>query len=148
MAEFDEKLNSLLSNPDAMSRIMQLAQSLSGEETPPPPPPQNTAVPSLSDLLRAFSPPAQEPPRSAPSKAGSSGGDLLSSLTGGADPSLLLKFLPLIRELGAGQNSNARQLLYALRPYLREDRQDKVERALQLARLFHIGRKFLSNWEG
>ena len=32
MAEFDEKLNSLLSNPDAMSQIMQLAQSLSGGE--------------------------------------------------------------------------------------------------------------------
>ena len=51
--------------------------------------------------------------------------------------------------LSGGQtDSNARQLLYALRPYLREDRQDKVERALQLARLFHIGKKFLSGWEG
>ena len=30
MAEFDEKLNSILSNPDAMAQIMQLAQSLSG----------------------------------------------------------------------------------------------------------------------
>ena len=47
MAEFDEKLNSILSNPDAMSQIMQLAQSLGGgpgpaEEPAPqaaPPPP-------------------------------------------------------------------------------------------------------------
>ena len=31
MAEFDEKLNSILSNPDAMSQIMQLAQSLGGD---------------------------------------------------------------------------------------------------------------------
>ena len=30
MAEFEEKLNSLLSNPDAMAQIMQMAQSLSG----------------------------------------------------------------------------------------------------------------------
>ena len=30
MAEFDDKLNSILSNPDAMAQIMQLAQSLSG----------------------------------------------------------------------------------------------------------------------
>ena len=30
MAEFDDKLNSILSNPDAMSQIMQLAQSLGG----------------------------------------------------------------------------------------------------------------------
>ena len=72
MAEFDDKLNSILSNPDAMAQIMQLAQSL----------------------------------------------------------------------------SNARQLLYALRPYLKPERQEKVERALQLARLFHLGRKFLAGWEG
>ena len=40
MAEFDDKLNSILSNPDAMSQIMQLAQSLGGGNggggTPPP----------------------------------------------------------------------------------------------------------------
>ena len=46
MAEFDEKLNSILSNPDAMSQIMQLAQALSGDgqsfaasPEPPLPPP-------------------------------------------------------------------------------------------------------------
>ena len=97
MAEFDEKLNSLLSDPGAMSQIMQLAQSLSG----------------------------------------------------GAEQSvpLLTRLLPLIQELG-NQNSNARQLLYALRPYLRPERQEKVERAIQLARLFHLGKKFLAGWGG
>ena len=47
MAEFDDKLNSILSNPDAMAQIMQLAQSLSGgtggnnaANAPPPPPSQ------------------------------------------------------------------------------------------------------------
>lgn len=129
MAEFDETLNRLLSNPDAMSQIMQLAQSLGGGETAPSPQPQPAAPP----------PPPQ----------GSGTGDLLSSLTGGGvDPSLLLKLMPLIRELGGQQDSNARQLLYALKPYLKADRQDKIERALQLARLFHVGRRFLSEWEG
>ena len=125
MAEFDDKLNSILSNPDAMSQIMQLAQSLSGPgpgtESPPPP----------------------------PSPGG--GGDLfssLSSLAGGMDPKLLTRLLPLVQELGGQRDSNARQLLYALRPYLKEEKQDKVERALQLARLFHLGRKFLASWEG
>ena len=59
-----------------------------------------------------------------------------------------MRFLPLLRELGGQQDSNARQLLYALRPYLKPERQEKVERALQLARLFHIGKKFLSGREG
>ena len=39
MADFDEKLNSLLSNPEAMSQIMQLAQSLSGGESSATPAP-------------------------------------------------------------------------------------------------------------
>ena len=127
MAEFDEKLNSILSNPDAMSQIMQLAQSLSGgqEQAPPPPPPPQPA-----------------PRSSAPAQ------DILSSLTGGLDPKLLTRLLPVIQELGGQQDSNARALLYALRPYLRADRQEKVERALQLARLFHLGKKFLAGWEG
>ena len=127
VAEFDEKLNSILSNPDAMSQIMQLAQSLSGgqEQAPPPPPP-----------------PQPTPRSSVPAQ------DILSSLTGGLDPKLLTRLLPVIQELGGQQDSNARALLYALRPYLREDRQEKVERALQLARLFHLGKKFLAGWEG
>ena len=135
MAEFDDKLNSILSNPDAMSQIMQLAQSLSGPgpgneppSAPPPPPPQQAAPPSPAG-----------------------GGDLfssLSSLAGGMDPKLLTRLLPLIQELGGQRDSNARALLYALRPYLKEEKQEKVERALQLARLFHLGKKFLSGWEG
>ena len=126
MSEFDEKLNHLLSNPDAMAQIMQLAQSFSSgsgegaapQPSPPPPPP----------------PPA--------------GGDALAALTGGLDPKLLTKLLPLLQELGGQQDSNARRLLYALRPYLKPERQEKVERALQLARLFHLGKKFLAGWEG
>jgi len=126
MAEFDEKLNSILSNPDAMSQIMQLAQALSGDgqsSAPSPPPP-------------------------APSPTPTSTTDSFSSLLGSTDPSLILKFLPFIQELGSQKNSNARQLLYALRPYLKEEKQDKIERALQLARMFYIGKKFLANWEG
>ena len=56
------------------------------------------------------------------------------------------QFLPLLQELGG--DSNARRLLYALRPYLRPQKQEKVERALHLARLFRVGKKFLSQWEG
>ena len=142
MAEFDDKLNSLLSNPEAMAQIMQMAQSLSGGQAqhpvqqvpqappqqpfpPPPPPPVQQTVSQGSNPLAA-----------------------LSGLTGGMDPAMLTKLLPLIQELGSQNDSNARQLLYALRPYLKPDRQEKIERALQLARLFHLGKKFLSGWEG
>ena len=129
MAEFDDKLNSIRGNPDAMAQIMLLAQSLGGgqeSQQPSPPPPQAPPV--------------------APQASG--GGDLLSSLAGGLDPKFLMRLMPLIQELGGQQNSNARQLLFALRPYLKEERQEKVERALQLARLFHIGKKVLAEWRG
>ena len=99
MAEFDEKLNSILSNPEAMSQIMQLAQSLGGGSSQPsqePPPPQPSPPP--------WSPPPQ------------GGGDLLSSLAGGMDPKLMSRLLPLLQELGGQRDSNARNLLYTLRP--------------------------------
>jgi len=142
VSEFDEKLNALLSNPDSMAQIMQLAQSLSGQTAGPgdgapagggPPPPTGQQVP---------------PPPSSPQPSSGGNGDLLSSLTGGIDPKLLSRLLPVLQELNRGDDNNARQLLFALRPYLRPDRQEKVERALQLARLIHIGKKFLAGWEG
>lgn len=138
MAEFDDKLNSLLSNPEAMAQIMQMAQSLSGgqaQQVPQAPPQQ------------PFPPPPPPPVQQAASQ-GSNPLAALSGLTGGMDPAMLTKLLPLIQELGSQNDSNARQLLYALRPYLKPDRQEKIERALQLARLFHLGKKFLSGWEG
>lgn len=146
MAEFDDKLNSLLSNPDAMAQIMQMAQSLSGggqEQAAPPSPPQPQQQPQQTAPSFSWGGQGQQTGPQPPQ-----GADLLSSLTGGMDPKLMLKLLPLIQELGGQQDSNARQLLYALRPYLKPERQDKIERALQLARLFHLGKKFLAGWEG
>ena len=120
MAEFDEKLNSILSDPAAMSQIMQLAQSLGGGDSAPPqtPPPSPTGT-----------------------QDNASGG-----LGGLGDPQLMTRLLPLLQEFGGQQDSNARALLFALRPYLKEERQDKVERAVQLARLFHVGKQFLAGW--
>lgn len=147
MAEFDEKLNALLSNPDSMAQIMRLAQSLSGDteggsgqESQQQHQQEHHQQEHHQEHQQQEHQHHQEPPQSS--------ADLLSSLTGGVDPKLLMRLLPLVQELGGQRDSNARALLYALRPYLKPERQEKVERALQLARLFHIGKKFLSGWEG
>ena len=142
MAEFDDKLNSLLSNPEAMAQIMQMAQSLSGGQAQQPVQQVSPAPPQ-----QPFPPPPPPPVQQTVSQ-GSNPLAALSGVTGGMDTAMLTKLLPLIQELGSQNDSNARQLLYALRPYLKPDRQEKIERALQLARLFHLGKKFLSGWEG
>ena len=127
MSEFEEKLNAFLSNPDAMAQVMNLAQSLNlggggesqeaapGGEAAPPP----QGVVNLSGL-----------------------GDLL----GGIDPKLLQRLLPLAGELAGGGGDDERmQLLYALRPFLKPERRDKVERAARTARLIRVGKKLLAD---
>ncbi|MBD5162260.1 MAG: hypothetical protein HDT14_09675 [Oscillibacter sp.] len=138
MSDFEEKLNAVLSNPDAMSQIMNLAQSLNlgggpggeggGSENPqdsPGPPPEGG------------------------SGGGPGPGDLsgLGSLLGGIDPAMLQRLAPLIGELSGngGGNDERMQLLYALRPFLKPERRDKVERAARAARLIRVGKKLLQS---
>ena len=171
MAEFDDKLNSLLSNPEAMDQIMKMAQSLMGnsggtEQPPPAAPPsgetgnaaQNGGLPfqqsgpASREAAQSWGQPPPEsriPSPSGPVVSGQpgSGPGFLSGL-GDLDSKAIASLLPVLRELGEAQNSNARQLLFALRPYLKPERQDKVERALQLARLFRVGKKFLLRGDG
>ena len=130
MDDFEEKLNAILSNPDAMAQVASLAQSLgagappsspaagAGEqrEQAPPPPAAETAAPDLGNL---------------------------SSLLGQIDPAMIQRLLPLVRELNSPQDNQRKQFLYALRPYLKESRRDKVDRALQIARMIHLGKQFL-----
>lgn len=60
------------------------------------------------------------------------------------DPQLLTQLAPLLQEYQRG-NSQTMQLLMALRPFLRPEKQEKVERAAQLSRLIHVGKRFLLN---
>lgn len=117
MAELDEKLNALLSDPGSMARIMQLAQQLSGgsggQQTAAPSPPPPAAPPAVPNI----------------------------------DPQLIARFLPLIQEFSR-DNSQTTQLLYALRPFLKGGKQEKVERAARLARLICIGKRFLTEGGG
>ena len=158
MAEFEEKLNALLSNPESMAQVMQMAQSLSanmggqgaaasGNSAPPQPP-----APQAQSFSQAAPPPAQPASGGGDlfSALAGGGGDVLSSLggmLGGLDPKLIARLLPLVQELGSGQNSEAVALLQALRPFLKTERQEQVERALHLAKLIHIAKKFFAGWE-
>ena len=132
MSELEDKLNSLLSDPNAMAQVMQLAQNLSSGSTagggpPPPPPPQGgTAggMPNVGDLNA-----------------------MLSQLTGGLDPELLSRLLPVVSQMNRPESSETSALLYALQPFLRNKRRDKVARAAQLAKLIHLAKVFLTTRE-
>ena len=114
MEDMDSRLNALLSDPEAMGRIRALAQQLSGESAASSPPP------------------SPEPPP--PSQQEDDG----------FDPMLLLKFLPLLQELRQDNSSQSMQFLSAMRPFLKPERQPKVERAVKLAHLICVGKKFLT----
>ena len=45
MAEFEEKLQSILGNPELMGQIMSMAGAMNQQPPPPPPPPQNAGLP-------------------------------------------------------------------------------------------------------
>ena len=100
MSELEDKLNSLLSNQDAMAQVMQLAQSLSQSGV------------GAADSRSAASPP---PPQSgaAAGNAMPSAGDLnamLSQLTGGLDPALLSRLLPVLSQMNRNESSETSAL--------------------------------------
>ena len=131
MGDFEEKLNAILSNPEAMAQVAALAQSLGGGGTQQ----DSQEAGDASQGGRPSPEPMAGPPPPEP-------GDL-SSLLGQIDPGMIQRLLPLVKEMNSPQDAQRRQFLYALRPYLRESRRDKVDRALQIARMLHLGKQFL-----
>ena len=53
MSELDDKLNSILSNPQMMQQIMSLAQSMNGSDSAPSPPPSAPPPPKAPALFDA-----------------------------------------------------------------------------------------------
>ena len=125
MSELQDKLKSLLSDPAGMAQVVQLAQQLSSTMEPSAAPTPQSGAPTP--------PPSPNPPPS-------------TALPGGIDLGTVSRFLPVLQALSSDQ-SHSMQLLNALRPYLKEEKQGKVERAARLARLITVGKRFLTEWE-
>ena len=118
MADFEEALNSLLADPDAMGQIMSLAGKLGmGTESPPSP---GEAAPQ---------PESAAPPPFAPEQLGQMG--------------RLLELFQARRPA----NQEADALIAALRPFLREERQKKLDQAIQLAGLSRAARQAYRLWK-
>ena len=119
MAGFEEQLNSILGNQEAMNQIMALARSLSGE---PAPGTAEDGAPTGTEE-EAYVPAADPPP--APD---------LSAMLGQLDPKMLGLGMEIMRQVQSAEDRNA-ALLNALRPFLREERQARLDRAVRIARM-------------
>ena len=123
MGEFEEKRNSILGDQQAMGQIMALAQSL-GKQSPPDQEAKDTAPDPAEDA----------PPD-------------LSQLMGNLDPKMVQLGMRLMREYQQDDGQNT-ALLQALRPYLREERRGRLDKAVQIAKMSRLLRVALGSLGG
>lgn len=124
MSGFEDKLNAILGDREAMGQIMALAQSLGKQEeqTQPEQEGEDGYVPVWPQ--EQSQPPAQSLPD-------------LGSMLSGIDPKMMQMGMQLLQEYNRNDDRNA-ALLAALRPFVKEERYAKVDRAIQIARLSRV----------
>lgn len=168
MSELEEKLENILGNPQAMSQIMALAQSLNlggqggGGQGQAQPQEQSqggggqgqTQSQEQNQGREGGQPPAQEapvqigeapaPPVPPAASAGSGGGleGMLGALNN-LDVGTLSAAANLIGQFSGGNDDKRTALLTALRPFVREERYAKLDKAIQIAKLSRLIRSGL-----
>ena len=123
MSDFEDKLQSILANPDAMNQIMSIAQSISGSAS-------NNQ--SDTDILQ----PEDDPP--VDYRSSTSAFDSL-------DPRLLQLGMTLLSEYNR-QDDDKVALLTALHPFIKENRYAKLDQAIQIAKLARVIRVALNSF--
>ena len=139
MSELEEKLENILGNPQAMAQIMALAQSLNQGGQAESAGDGGQAQPSGPVGADAPSPTAAPPQPPAP--AGAEGG--LGSLLGGLDPHMLSAAAGLLGQFSGGDDDRRVALLTALRPFVKEQRYARLDKAIQIAKLSRLIRSGL-----
>lgn len=119
MAEFEDQLNSILSNPQIMGQILSMANAM-GQSAPPPPPP-----------------PA--PPKPQPAPTGPAGGLPF-------DPGAMMGMMELLKSTQIGQREQ--NLIHALRGYVPEDRLIRLEKAMQASRIAKFAAESMNRKQG
>lgn len=142
MAEFEEKLGAILKDPQAMQQIMALAQSLGGNsaQNGPNPSPSATSAPPEQDVQEAvFEPVTFDETEETGENQALSGPEL--------DPKLLAAGMNALRAYQDPDNEKA-MLLQALRPFVREGRHKKVDKAVQIVRMSKAIRAAIDGFKG
>ena len=107
MGEFEDMLNSILSSPREMEKIMGLARELSGDSgTVEPDKTDRPEVPDLGDI----------------------------------SPKMLGTLAKLMGELKSGRQDDKTALVASMKPYLRPQRREALDKAVKIARLARVAR--------
>lgn len=121
MDGLEEKLSSFLSDPSAMEQVLSMARSL--------------GLGSAAAPQTAPAPAPQSEPQPQPQQ-------MFAAME---DPMIQMLITTLIE---AGKDSGSQTaLLNALRPFVRSDRQEKLDRAAQIAKMAHIAGAALKRYE-
>lgn len=114
--DISQKLSDILSSPEKLSQVMQIAGELMG-----------SAKPSNSEPSVEASAPAA--PQALPAGGG---GDILSAL-GSLDPKIVSTAMSVLGALG--RDDERTSLICALKPHLRPERAERVDKAVQILRV-------------
>ncbi len=124
MAQWEEKLGAILNDPQAMSKIMAIAQSLDGgnegSQEAPAPEPQPASTPD----------PAPEAPADL---------DL--------DPRLMAAGMQALAAW-RGPDDSRTALLQSLRPFVKPERHGKLDKAVRVTKLSRVIRAALDTFKG
>ena len=126
MDELEEKLNTILGNPQLIQQIMSMAQAF-GQQNPPAgePPVQQSPQPAKQA--------PQPPPKAAPS-------------FGKNEAEMVRRLSSLAQQTGLDRQQQ--NLIRALQPYLGADRLSKLEKAMQAAKLARFASSALESSGG
>jgi hypothetical protein len=120
MGELEEKLNSILSSPQEMEKIMNLARSLSA----------GMGADGESHTSQ------QHNTTDTPD---------MSTITGGFDPKILGAMTRLMGEYSRPSDGKA-AILDSIKPYLKKERREKLERAAEMAKMSRLARMAMNEF--
>lgn len=126
---FEEKLNAILGDKNAMGQIMALAQSLSGPQQPAEAVEEAAAFVPVGECDSREETPVD-----------------LGGLLNSVDPAMLQLGMRLLQEYNRSDD-HAAALLTALRPFVKPSRYAKLDRAARAARLSRVVRVLLHTWK-
>ncbi|SHH92345.1 hypothetical protein SAMN02745823_01452 [Sporobacter termitidis DSM 10068] len=124
MSELEDKLNKILSSPADMEKIMGIARSLSGS-------------------LGAQQPQGEAAAAAAPAPDFNAIASGLKDI----DPKIFKLVTRLVSEYSSAQNDKS-ELLKVIKPYLKEDRREKIDRAAEIAKLAKLARVAFREFSG